>query len=156
MVDSHGKVLLKIGDEMDKPEIGRGQLREILLGSVDRLDNASVTIKWAQQISRVEQQGDKVFIKTEESLSHGPYDVVVGADGLWSKVRPSLTNSLPTYTGQTILETYLPPSIKDTHPAVAALAGKGMFLASGGGKALMAQYNPEYTRVYAVLAVDEK
>ena len=156
MVDKHGKLLLKIGDEMDKPEIGRGQLREILLGSLDRLDEAPMAIKWNQQILRVDQEGDKLFIITEESLSHGPFDVVIGADGLWSKVRPLLTKTQPMYTGQTILETHLPSSIKDTNPAVAALAGKGMFLASGEGRALMAQYNPEYTRVYAVLAVHEE
>ena len=156
MVDKNGKVLLKIGDEMDKPEIGRGQLREVLLDSVGRLDQALVAIKWNQQISRVEQRSDKVLITTEENLSHGPFDIVIGADGLWSKVRPLLTKTQPMYTGQTILETHLPPSIKDTHPAVAALAGKGMFLASGDGRALMAQYNPEYTRVYAVLAVNKE
>ena len=155
MVDKQGRVLLRIGEERDKPEIGRGQLRELLLGGVDSLDGSPVTIRWNQQISRVEQEDGKVFIFTGDNLYHGPFDVVIGADGLWSRVRPLLTNTQPMYTGQTILETYLPSSISNTHPEVAALAGKGMFLASGDGRALMAQYNPEYTRVYAVLAVDE-
>ena len=156
MVDKHGKVLLKIGEERDKPEIGRGQLRELLLNGLDRLEGSPVAIRWDQQISRVEQENDGVSIFTGDSLCHGPFDLVIGADGLWSKVRPLLTATQPTYTGQTILETHLPSSIRNTHPEVAALAGKGMFLASGDGRALMAQYNPEYTRVYAVMAVDEE
>lgn len=84
-------------------------LREVLLGGVDNLDDALATIKWDYQISQIEQQDEKLMIVTEKDRSQGRFDIVVDADGLWSKVRPLLTNTMPVYTGHTILEAHSPP-----------------------------------------------
>ena len=84
------------------------------------------------------------------------FDLVIGADGCWSRVRPTLTKTKPTYTNRCAIETHLSNNIQQIYPALADLPRKGAFFASSDGKVLAAQYNPEYVRVYTVLPEEEQ
>ena len=85
----------------DRPEINRSTLRGIL---IDSLQPAS--IRWNRKLVRVEATKDvkaKYNLHFPDGLEVG-CDLVVGADGAWSKVRPLLTDQLPFYSGITIIE----------------------------------------------------
>ena len=64
-------------------------------------------------------------------------DLLVGADGAWSKVRPLLSDAKPEYTGTTFIETYLHDA-DERHPAAAQAVGDGALYALTPGKGIVA------------------
>ena len=68
-------------------------------------------------------------------------DVLVGADGAWSKVRPLLSDAKPAYAGVTYVETYLFDSDNRHRPSAEAVGGGSLF-ALAPGKGLMAHREP--------------
>lgn len=64
-------------------------------------------------------------------------DVLVGADGAWSRIRPLLSDATPTYTGTTFVETYL-YDVDRRHPATAEAVGEGAMYALTPGKGIVA------------------
>jgi 2-polyprenyl-6-methoxyphenol hydroxylase-like FAD-dependent oxidoreductase len=78
-------------------------------------------------------------------------DLVVGADGAWSKVRSLLSDAAPGYSGLSFVEAHL-SDVDEKHPAAAALVGLGSMFALAGGKGLIAQRNGGgRIRVYAAV-----
>jgi len=68
-------------------------------------------------------------------------DLLVGADGAWSRVRPLLSEEKPAYVGITFIETYLYDS--DTyHKASAQAVGSGSLFALAPGKGIQAHREP--------------
>ena len=84
-------------------------------------------------------------------------DVVIGADGAWSKVRSTaLTKALPAYTGVFFVDAAI-PNIDSAHPAVAALVGQGLAFVLGDCKAIIPQRNSGgVLRVYFALQAAEE
>lgn len=83
--DKHGKVLLARGhgEDTDRPEIDRRDLRVLLLNSVPD-DN----IRWGVKVDRVEKQNDSTMtVHFADGNNEGGFRLVVGADGAWSKAR---------------------------------------------------------------------
>ncbi|QRR00709.1 FAD-dependent oxidoreductase [Dyadobacter sandarakinus] len=82
----------------DRPEIDRGPLRDLL---IDALDEG--TIVWDCQFSHMEPEGAgwKLYFTNQEAVYA---DVVIGADGANSKIRPYVTGIAPLYSGVTIVE----------------------------------------------------
>jgi 2-polyprenyl-6-methoxyphenol hydroxylase-like FAD-dependent oxidoreductase len=80
-------------------------------------------------------------------------DLVVGADGTWSKVRPLVSNSVPEYCGISYVELHL-SDVNERHPKLAALIGPGMFMALGDNKALLG-HGGKHVHLGASLRVPE-
>ncbi|MBW4629897.1 MAG: FAD-dependent monooxygenase [Brasilonema octagenarum HA4186-MV1] len=80
------------------PEIDRGDLRQMLLGSL-----APDTIAWGHAVNDVLPEADgrwRIEFKDQAPVTA---DLVVGADGVGSRVRRGLTPVRPRYTGMTML-----------------------------------------------------
>jgi 2-polyprenyl-6-methoxyphenol hydroxylase-like FAD-dependent oxidoreductase len=135
------------------PEIDRGQLRGLLLDAL-----APGTVRWGTRLRSVEHRPDGTHDLHVDG-SDGPAvltaDLVVGADGAWSRVRPLLTDVRPVYTGVTFVE-LLHTDVDRTRPGVAALAGRGstMCFVADHGLATQRLSGGNLT-VYVSLRVDE-
>ena len=81
------------------------------------------------------------------------FDVVVGADGAWSRVRPLLTDTMPLYEDVTLVEFGFDAK---RHATVDALVGSGKMFAVGDNRMLIAQRNGHgHIRGYAGLRLAE-
>src|SRR6202034_4333739 len=125
VLDQHGTVLL---DEPDdgaggRPEVLRGDLRRILLHSLpDR------TIQWGRKVTGVQPLGDGRHELTFADGSTASTQLLVGADGAWSKIRPLLSDAKPEYVGTSFIETYLHDA-DERHSAAAEGVGRGALFA---------------------------
>ena len=129
----------------NRPEVDRGQLRQILIDSL--LPN---TIKWSHDLSSCTITDNKVTLHFSKPAITKEYDVVVGADGTWSRVRPLLSPAKPEYTGVTMVDIQF--SNIDSHPELSELVGRGTLSALDDNKGLIAQRNSgEKVRVYVTL-----
>jgi 2-polyprenyl-6-methoxyphenol hydroxylase-like FAD-dependent oxidoreductase len=88
-----------------------GILRSILAGILSRATvSAGVTVRLGTTIQSVEQEGDgRLFVRSSDGID-GRYDLLVGADGLYSKVRSTFFPGapVPRYTGQGSWRAVLP------------------------------------------------
>ncbi|MCD2194523.1 FAD-dependent monooxygenase [Actinomycetospora endophytica] len=148
VLDREGTVWLDRPDdgEGDRPEVQRGDLRRLLLDSLE-----PGTVRWGHKVSGVRPLGGG---RHEVGFTDGTTvttSVLVGADGAWSRVRPLLSDAMPEYAGISTVETFLLDA--DTrHPAAAALVGGGSLMALGPGKGFLAHRESRGTlHVYAQL-----
>ncbi|UKY55061.1 FAD-dependent oxidoreductase [Streptomyces inhibens] len=131
------------GDE-DRPEIDRGQLRGLILESL-----AAGTVRWDRAVSGVTQLGDGTCRLHFGDGTTEDFDLVIGADGAWSRVRPALSDATPDYTGVAFVEIGI-DDVDVRHADFARLVGNGTMVALAGGKALFAQRNSNgHIRGYA-------
>jgi len=132
----------------DRPEVDRGQLRQILLDTL-----TPGTVKWGHTLSSCKLVGDKVELQFSEPELTTTVDILVGADGTWSHVRPTLSSAKPEYTGVTFVDIQL-TDVDDKLPDLAKLVGNGSLCALGDNKGLIAQRNSgSRVRVYVALRV---
>ncbi|MFD0021290.1 FAD-dependent oxidoreductase [Streptomyces sp. NPDC058382] len=129
-----GKLLLDVpGDgSMTRPEVLRGDLRQILLDSLPE-----GTVQWGRKVSGVRPLGRGRHEVTFNDGTTATSDLLVGADGAWSKVRPLLSDAEPAYIGTTFVETYL-HDVDERHAATAAAVGPGAMYALAPGKGIVA------------------
>jgi 2-polyprenyl-6-methoxyphenol hydroxylase-like FAD-dependent oxidoreductase len=129
-------------DDYYAPEIDRGQLRQLLLDSL-----APGTVHWGGPISSVTAADGAARVLFADGTTE-VFDLVVGADGAWSRVRPAVSAALPAYTGTSMVETYL-DDIDSRHPVLAELIGVGSMVATEGPVMLGTQRNSGgHVRVY--------
>jgi 2-polyprenyl-6-methoxyphenol hydroxylase-like FAD-dependent oxidoreductase len=85
------------GDEWFRPEIDRGPLRDILLDSLE-----PETVVWDSHIVSLENNENvcKIIFKNGTIANA---DIIIGADGANSKIRPFLTSIKPVYSGVTYI-----------------------------------------------------
>ncbi|MBI0294208.1 FAD-dependent monooxygenase [Streptomyces sp. PRKS01-29] len=128
-------------DDRANPEIDRGQLRDLLLGPLD--------VQWGRDVTRVVPgTRDGVVVHFADGRQE-TFNLVVGADGAWSRVRPALSSVTPHYTGVTSVETAL-SDVDTRHPDLARLIGDGSVAVYGVNRALVAQRNSGgHVKVYA-------
>lgn len=130
ILDSTGRVLRDEPDDggLARPEVERGQLRDMLIDSLPE-----GTIHWdhkAVAVRPVEGTPGRHEIEFANGESVTT-DLLIGADGAWSKVRRLVTDAWPTYTGISFIEADLFDA-DERHPAEAAVMGGGMLFAFGG------------------------
>ncbi|KAK1179800.1 NAD(P)/FAD-dependent oxidoreductase [Streptomyces sp. NBS 14/10] len=134
VLDPDGTVVLDKADDGTggRPEVQRGELRQILLDSLP-----VGTVRWGHKVSGVRALGEGRY---EVAFADGGTVVtslLVGADGAWSRVRPLLSPATPEYAGTSFVETYLFDA--DTrHPAAAKAVGGGSMIAPSLGKEIFA------------------
>lgn len=133
IIDKRGNVRMQeSGGDGDRPEIDRNDLRRLLLNSLP--DNM---IRWGAKVIDARGLGDG---KHEVTLADGSAfttDLLIGADGAWSKIRPLLSSAVPDYTGVSFVECDLPDAAT-RNPAAAELAGGGMMFALADRKGMLA------------------
>lgn len=134
VLDKDGTVQLEMADDGKggRPEVMRGELRQILLDSLP-----AGTVRWGHKVTGVRPLGGS---RHEAAFADGSTVVtslLVGADGAWSRVRPLLSTATPEYVGKSVVETYLFDA--DTrHPAAAKAVGGGSMIVPTPGREIFA------------------
>ena len=141
VLDQHGTVLHEEFDDgsLERPEVDRGQLRDLLLDSLP-----AGTVCWGCKVASVRVL-DASTGRHEVTLTSGQSfttDLLIGADGAWSKVRPLVTDARPAYTGISFLETDLYEA-EERHPKEAAAVGAGMLFALGGETGILGHHETD-------------
>lgn len=148
VLDRNGRVLLDEPDDGTggRPEVPRGALRNILLESLP-----PEMIQWGKKLARVVTRGGRheLTFADESSVST---QLLVGADGAWSKVRPLVSDATPEYVGTSFIETYLRDA-DQRHAAAAAAVGGGALFANAPGKGIFAHREPDGV-LHAYLALN--
>jgi len=152
-LSKEGQVLFEIkpdGSPGDRPEVDRTALRAMLLNALD-----AGVVRWGSRFLSGRQAHDGTYELLFEQGTSETFDLVVGADGAWSRVRPLVSSATPTYTGVTFIEWGL-DDVDQKHSALAQLVGHGGMFAPADNKGLMAQRNGHnHIRVYAGMRIPE-
>jgi len=134
VVDRHGNVLLdKPGSHSTtKPEVDRGAPRRLLIESLP-----ADAIVWGRKLVQANRHTDGKHHLVFADGSTTTTDLLVGADGAWSRVRPLLSPAKPAYVGTTFVETSLfDGDIR--YEASAKAVGSGTLMAVEPGKGVLA------------------
>ncbi|MER5279328.1 NAD(P)/FAD-dependent oxidoreductase [Streptomyces sp. NPDC002809] len=135
-------------DELFKPEIDRGQLRDLLLNSLQ-----SGTVQWGRALDRVSGPADGPRRLHFTGGTTVETDLVIGADGAFSRVRPAVSPAAPQYSGVSFLEAWF-NDVENSHPDIAELVGQGGAHAADGERGMFAQRNGgNHIRVYLIQRV---
>ena len=150
LLDKHGQVLFEDPDTAsgNRPEVDRTALRAMLL---DALPDGMV--QWNRPLREVLDNGDGRWTRLFDAGIEGPFDLVIGADGTWSRVRPLLSPYMPQYSGLCFVEFGI-DDVDRSHPILARLVGRGKMGVESDGKGLIVQRNGNaHLRGYAIFRV---
>lgn len=134
VLDRDGTVLFEEADDGTggRPEVMRGELRQMLIDSLP-----TGTVRWGHKVTGTRVLGDGRHEVAFADGTTATADLLVGADGAWSRVRPLLSAATPEYSGTSVVETYLYDA--DTrHPAAAKAVGGGSMIAPSPGREIFA------------------
>ena len=139
IMDKDGAILLDIrGSPLSqRPEVDRGELRDMLINSLP--ENA---IQWDHKATSIDAFGTNQY---EVKFANGRAfraDVLIGADGAWSKVRPLMTTAKPEYSGTCFIEIAYPADGREAERLAAAI-GTGTLVATAPGKGIIAHRNAD-------------
>ncbi|KQV18698.1 MULTISPECIES: NAD(P)/FAD-dependent oxidoreductase [unclassified Kitasatospora] len=113
--------------------IDRGRLRALLLDSLDVR-----TVSWRHFVVDVtERSGGRWRLHFSDGRRED-YDLVIGADGAWSRVRALLCRATPGYTGVMSVEAGC-DAVDTRHVDLAWLVGAGTLVARDTDRVLLAQ-----------------
>jgi len=131
--DKHGVLRFLDADVTGKerPEVDRGHLREMLLESL----NEGV-VRWGHDLRVAEPLGDGTVVLVFKNGVREVFDLVVGADGAWSRVRPLVSEAKPIYSGVMFVELGIDDADR-RYPELAKLIGRGLTFAIGDSKAII-------------------
>ncbi|KAG6899799.1 hypothetical protein C0993_006849 [Termitomyces sp. T159_Od127] len=140
IADRHGKLVFRHSDDAEtgnlRPEIDREDLRHLLLSGLPE-----GTIRWSAHVSSITSDGALVFgtgTPNAQEPTTEQYDLVVGAEGTWSKVRGYVTDSRPVFSGINGFELHITnPDFQ--HPEISKRVGNGLYFTIGSGLSLTGQ-----------------
>ena len=139
LADKDGNVLYSGSDDMsvaERPEIARNKLNQLLC---DQIPPSS--IQWQHKLSSVRRVGQgPQSIELDFGRSNGKktFDLVIGADGAWSKIRSLVTDVKPKFTNQHYITTSI-RNIGSKYPHLEKLVGSGTFMALGDKHGIITQ-----------------
>ncbi|KAJ4159430.1 uncharacterized protein LMH87_008332 [Akanthomyces muscarius] len=138
-------------EEGARPEISRNNLTKLLLSKVPE-----ESVRWGAKLQTVAWRDGTTTLEFG-SGEKGEFDLVVGADGAWSRVRTLLTPVRPRY-GNSQIVTATIRGVTTKYPHLAALVGSGSYMALGYRHAVVSQRGPlDSARIYLWLTTtDEK
>ncbi|MEV0538157.1 NAD(P)/FAD-dependent oxidoreductase, partial [Kitasatospora sp. NPDC050463] len=133
VMDQAGNVLLDLPDDGtgERPEAPRGELRQMLLDSLP-----AGTVRWGHKVTAVRALGEGRHQVDFADSTTAVADLLIGADGAWSRVRPLLSEAAPEYFGVCSVETFLFDA-GTRHPASAEAVGAGSLFALAPGRGLL-------------------
>jgi 2-polyprenyl-6-methoxyphenol hydroxylase-like FAD-dependent oxidoreductase len=134
VLDRHGALVFEQPDDGagGRPEVLRGDLRRIFLESLP-----PETVQWGKKLTEVATLGGGRHALAFADGSTVRTELLVGADGAWSKVRPLLSDAEPEYVGASFVETYLHDA-DARHPEAAEAVGGGAMFALAPGQGIFA------------------
>ena len=140
-----------------RPEIDRADLRQILTESLPE-----GTIRWGCRVKEISRDG-KTFLFADGRIENmgAEFDLIVGADGAWSKVRSCLL--LPAgspdpvqFSGTGGYELSIPAPASETSPAVSRLVNGGnIFVCAPGVRLVFQQLSDGSIDVHPHLVKEE-
>jgi 2-polyprenyl-6-methoxyphenol hydroxylase-like FAD-dependent oxidoreductase len=150
IADRNGRILFDDpgGRGGARPEIDRGDLRNLLIRSLP-----DGTIRWGCKVASVRPLGEARHEVVFTNGSTVATDLLVGADGAWSKVRPLLSAARPAYEGVSFVETALSGGAS-RHSATAELIGGGTLMALEPGRGILA-HRYAGSRLHAYVALKQ-
>ena len=123
----------------ERPEVDRGQLRAMLLASLP-----TGAVKWGHKVMCVaaaDQNRHQVSFANGAAVT---LDLLVGADGAWSKVRSILSDARPRYSGVCFIE-IASNADAGRHELGLEAIGRGTLMALAPGKGIIAHRNADGT-----------
>lgn len=153
IIDQHATIILDEHDDpkrpMDRPEIDRGPLQNILLDSL-----LPGTVVWDSHFLSMVSQGDSWKLEFKNGASVIA-DIVIAADGANSKLRPYITPIKPFYSGVTAIEGAVAHS-ETASPKIHQLLKGGKIFGMSNEKTLLVSSKGDGSLVfYAGLKTDE-
>ena len=146
LVDLNGEVLWDentsnkkcIGEEEKfdgRPEIDRRALMKVL---TDDLNGSNVVFgRKLEEVTPSPEAEGKYNLRFSNDTTETGFDVVIGGDGAWSRVRNLLTDEKPRYSGISTLG--LSCLDARTNPWLLEYIGEGSLFSFGEGRAIQAQ-----------------
>lgn len=122
-----------------RPEIDRPRLRQILHESLPKH-----TVKWRHKLTHIEhnesaEPSSRFTLYFADQPPQTKFDLIVGADGAWSKVRPMVSSTKPYYSG-IAGHAFVIPDAQRFCPAEYDLVNRGSLFSWSDGRSIMAQY----------------
>lgn len=147
LADKNGKRYIDRKDEHEigRPEIDRVQLRKILLDSLPE-----AVVKWGHHLKKAELKKGKGILHFTDHTEEG-FDLIVGADGAWSKIRPLVTTFKPFYSSVSMFDLRI-RDIDNRFPKLGEMIGRGNYFAFGESEqqCMLCQRNGDGSvRIYA-------
>lgn len=152
IVDRHGAIVFDppCDPASASPEVARGALRKLLMDALP-----AGTIQWGRKLTAVvpgdtpaAPAGSAHSARAAQHPRHTLHfadgtmataQLVVGADGAWSRTRALLTDAVPAYTGICFVELALPASAgaAGAHARLIDSIGMGTLMAAAPDQAIM-------------------
>ncbi|MGQ7944486.1 FAD-dependent oxidoreductase [Flavobacterium sp. WC2509] len=149
MIDKDGNICsdehnqgtdIDFGNENFRPEIDRGVLRSVLIDSL-----LPDTVIWNSQLVSMDQVNDGWEL-TFKNGTRTVADIVIGADGYRSKIRPYVTDIKELYSGATFIQGEIEYPEKDC-PEMYELVNKANLIAMSVGKTIAVQPSGDGSRL---------
>lgn len=122
------------GSYTGRPEIDRPQLRQLLYESLPE-----GCVQWNHKLDHVGGEYPHFELNFKNQPSATGFDLIVGADGGWSRVRSLLSDVQPYYSG-IAGHAFRIPDAEEREPELFGLVNRGSLFSFSDGKSIMAQY----------------